>query len=398
MKKYLLTITLTIISILVTGYSAPKKEIDNNTKLSRNIFSSKIKDNYIIYNSKTIGKNVIRLYPEPDMNYFKNWEENFSKAIDYIKSNILVEFNIDSEEFQSYVKQFMFIDTGTEIDSQVIEFVKFMDYYENIEKNNKILNYYSADELNVKIADEEFLELLPIPANAQKTREPKPGDDISNVIVEAAASNGYNPSDAVKYAKDWWYKTNNDDYPYYTEYYGLDSSTNAMNDLEHSPMSGRYQSATKRTYSDCTNFVSQCLKAGGMIEKKSGLLLPYTKSENWYYSDSKPSYTWGAALNFYNHWSERAGVTPVSSNLQAGDVVSIDMTGDGDPDHTAIITKVKSTGSDYDERLLLTQHTYDRCETRWDSSAKKEVEYTLQYLYDKGYTIYGYEMDKATNN
>jgi len=60
MKKYLLTITLTIISILVTGYSAPKKEIDNNTKLSRNIFSSKIKDNYIIYNSKTIGKNVIR--------------------------------------------------------------------------------------------------------------------------------------------------------------------------------------------------------------------------------------------------------------------------------------------------------------------------------------------------
>lgn len=252
---------------MVTGYSAPKKEIDNNTKLSRNIFSSKIKDDYIIYNSKTIGKNVIRLYPEPDMNYFKNWEENFSKAIDYIKSNILVEFNIDSEEFQSYVKQFMFIDTGTEIDSQVIEFVKFMDYYENIEKNNKILNYYSADELNVKIADEEFLELLPIPANAQKTRESKPGDDISNVIVEAAASNGYNPSDAVKYAKDWWYKTNNDDYPYYTEYYGLDSSTNAMNDLEHSPMSGRYQSATKRTYSDCTNFVSQCLKAGGMIEK-----------------------------------------------------------------------------------------------------------------------------------
>lgn len=48
--------------------------------------------------------------------------------------------------------------------------------------------------------------------------------------------------------KKWWYQTNNDDYPYYTDYYGLDSSTNAMNDLEHDPMSERSQ--TTRTYSD----------------------------------------------------------------------------------------------------------------------------------------------------
>lgn len=398
MKKCLLSIIsiLVIANIFITGYSVPAKAIDDNKKLTRNIFSSKIEDHYIIYNSETIGINVIRLYPEPDMKYFENWQEKYSKAIDYIKGNIPIEFNINSEEFQSFVKQYMFIDTGTAIDNQVIEFVKFIDYYENIGKNNKILSYYSADELNSKKVEEEFSGLLPIPTDARITSESKSSDDINNIIFGEASTNGYDASATVTYAKKWWYQTNNDDYPYYTDYYGLDTSTNAMNDLEHDPMSGRSQT-TRRTYSDCTNFVSQCLKAGGMIEIKSGILLPHTKSTNWYYSDSKPSYTWGGALNFYNHWSQRAGVTPSSSNLQTGDVVSVDMTGDGDPDHTAIITKIKSTGSDYDERILLTQHTYDRCETRWDSSAKKEVDYTLQYLYDKGYTIYGYEMDKATN-
>jgi hypothetical protein len=242
------------------------------------------------------------------MKYFENWQEKYSKAIDYIKGNIPIEFNINSEEFQSFVKQYMFIDTGTAIDNQVIEFVKFIDYYENIGKNNKILSYYSADELNSKKVEEEFSGLLPIPTDARITSESKSSDDINNIIFGEASTNGYDASATVTYAKKWWYQTNNDDYPYYTDYYGLDTSTNAMNDLEHDPMSGRSQT-TRRTYSDCTNFVSQCLKAGGMIEIKSGILLPHTKSTNWCYSDSKPSYTWGGALNFYNHWSQRAGVT-----------------------------------------------------------------------------------------
>lgn len=139
MKKCLLSIIsiLVIANIFITGYSVPAKAIDDNKKLTRNIFSSKIEDHYIIYNSETIGINVIRLYTEPDMKYFENWQEKYSKAIDYIKGNIPIEFNINSEEFQSFVKQYMFIDTGTAIDNQVIEFVKFIDYYENIGKNNK---------------------------------------------------------------------------------------------------------------------------------------------------------------------------------------------------------------------------------------------------------------------
>ena len=69
---------------------------------------------------------------------------------------------------------------------------------------------------------------------------------------------------------------------------------------------GKVQHVVAR--SDCTNFVSLRISAGGMKYRKTGILLPHRQSSNWYYEDKKPSHTWGGANNFYLHWKERAGI------------------------------------------------------------------------------------------
>lgn len=111
-----------------------------------------------------------------------------------------------------------------------------------------------------------------------------------------------------------------------------------------------------------------------------GIFTTYRSDKVWYYSDSKPSHTWGGAHNFYKHWKKRAGIAKKSGSLGKGDVVNIDFQNDGKIDHTVIITKVKS-GTQY-----YTQHTTD--------SKNKN---TISDLYKKGYTLYGYDMDKASN-
>ncbi|MBD2845539.1 amidase domain-containing protein [Paenibacillus sp. IB182496] len=133
-------------------------------------------------------------------------------------------------------------------------------------------------------------------------------------------------------------------------------------------------------WNDCTNFVSQALLAGGM-EMRYGV--NYQHYLSWHFGPLVPSFPWGGAQNFYQHWSDRAGVAAYATDLQTGDAVNADFDGDGDMEHTAIITK--NTGSTTAHKFL-TQHTADRKETT-----------TLSTWYSAGYNVYGYEMDKADN-
>lgn len=122
----------------------------------------------------------------------------------------------------------------------------------------------------------------------------------------------------------------------------------------------------KRTWNDCANFVSQCLKAGGANYIKNGIWLPHQKDENWYYSDSKPSHSWGGASNFQKHWSKRVGTRSSSGDSKVGDPVSLDYNGDGLADHTVIITTVNSRAS---RDVLYAGHTSDQFEAKGKSLA-----------------------------
>lgn len=132
----------------------------------------------------------------------------------------------------------------------------------------------------------------------------------------------------------------------------------------------------KRTWQDCANYVSQCLAAGGAEQIESGWLLPHQKTENWYYSDSKPSHTWGGAPNFFNHWKDRVGVRSSTNDAKKGDPFSVDYGGDNIPEHTLIITSVSGTSTSnmkyachtsdqFEEPGKSLRTIYDSCESVW---------------------------------
>ncbi|MDR6226080.1 amidase domain-containing protein [Desmospora profundinema] len=174
-------------------------------------------------------------------------------------------------------------------------------------------------------------------------------DDADEQGAFLEETNGYNREKARDYAYQWWNKRNNDEYGYYSQVNG-----------------GCYD-----CWYDCTNFVSQAMKAGGLVEWKDD---PW-----WYYSDDKPSYAWGVSNSLYKHLEERAQPARSLSELNIGDVVNADLDGDGDIDHSAIITNIRYG------QIFVTQHSVDR------------RDFPLSYWFFAGYDVYGWKLGTADN-
>lgn len=107
-----------------------------------------------------------------------------------------------------------------------------------------------------------------------------------------------------------------------------------------------------RTYgNDCTNFVSQCLKAGGWIE--AGGVFSRTSNSSWFYGsyESSTSYTWAGAENHYWFHQSTGRSTLATSvyNMSLGDVLQADFgpTPDNNINHTVIISKEDASGNDF---------------------------------------------------
>ena len=336
------------------------------------IFSDKVKTYSTLVNED--GKEI-GFYPEVKLSKTELLD-SYRYAYQYVSKQANmngISNDIDDVEFQQFAKMYALVETANQaLNEELKEFSYIMDLYENKQKN---------EEIKTKLKEKDrYEEIIPLMPTTETPTSPVPDTLFKE---PKKVSNGYNATQAVTYAKEWWNKTNNTGYPYYAEYYKQDITNNAYNDLDEN-MEG--QSSTRRGWSDCTNFVSQCISAGGMKYRKTGILLPHRQSSNWYYEDKKPSHTWGGANNFYLHWKERAGIAENSSVLNLGDVLSIDFTQDGDIDHTAIIT---SDNGDTNKEKLLTQHSVDRCETLPTGN-----DYSIEYLYQQNFAIYGYEMDK----
>ena len=101
---------------------------------------------------------------------------------------------------------------------------------------------------------------------------------------------------------------------------------------------------------DCTNFVSQCVRAGGWPERGK---YKYWSSSSWYYDwGRRPGYsnTWTVANDFSKFlaiysWRGRMYSLrhkPWNRYFQVGDIVQIDYSRDGRWDHTMIVTKIDS--------------------------------------------------------
>ncbi|QGG48511.1 amidase domain-containing protein [Heliorestis convoluta] len=123
---------------------------------------------------------------------------------------------------------------------------------------------------------------------------------------------------------------------------------------------------------DCTNFISQCLFAGGMPWVE-GPLERFTWATYWWCKpgatdrdgDRRITLTWKVASAFHNHWSKRATDYSIHSpeemiaqwpqwleKLWRGDVIQLTLP-EGRPYHTLLV--VKKVEQDFH----LAAHTYD---------------------------------------
>lgn len=372
MKK-IIAVAITALCICnTTFFTYAMEQKSEKTVSNSEDFSDKVKTYSTLVNED--GKEI-GFYPEVKLSKTELLD-SYRYAYQYVSKQANmngISNDIDDVEFQQFAKMYALVETANQaLNEELKEFSYIMDLYENKQKN---------EEIKTKLKEKDrYEEIIPLMPTTETPTSPVPDTLFKE---PKKVSNGYNATQAVTYAKEWWNKTNNTGYPYYAEYYKQDITNNAYNDLDEN-MEG--QSSTRRGWSDCTNFVSQCISAGGMKYRKTGILLPHRQSSNWYYEDKKPSHTWGGANNFYLHWKERAGIAENSSVLNLGDVSSIDFTQDGDIDHTAIIT---SDNGDTNKEKLLTQHSVDRCETLPTGN-----DYSIEYLYQQNFAIYGYEMDK----
>jgi len=103
---------------------------------------------------------------------------------------------------------------------------------------------------------------------------------------------------------------------------------------------------------DCTNFVSQCLAAGGW--QNSGFY-DRTNSYNWFcYWGWYMSYTWGGAPNFKQFLDNSGRATRVNAwqNLTGGDVIVMDENGNGTISHSVFVLGRNAQGT-----IMLGQHS-----------------------------------------
>jgi hypothetical protein len=188
------------------------------------------------------------------------------------------------------------------------------------------------------------------------------GDDDGDKDAEEPAqpplkteANGYNRAKAVEYAYKWWNKRNNEEYGYYSR-----------------SMGGCYD-----CWYDCTNFVSQVIKTGGIKERVGR----YDWFDYWFYNDDQPSLTWGLAHSFYKHMKSvrQAQNATLPSDLQVGDIISVDFEGDGDIDHSVVITKIQNG------QIYATYHSSD-------NKDKNITDWLLRY------DVYAWKMETVKNN
>ncbi|QCR30966.1 amidase domain-containing protein [Lysinibacillus sp. SGAir0095] len=168
----------------------------------------------------------------------------------------------------------------------------------------------------------------------------------------------YNRNAAVEYARAWWDKKN----PAYPAF-----------------------------LVDCTNFISQCLRAGGApMSGAPNRGRGWWITDAWrsghrgegHYSKESWSYSWSVAHSF--RWylqNAKSGLTAKQvqnpSELQIGDVICYDFQGNGVVDHTTIVTSM------VDGVPYIHAHTADSADRHYDYSNSLAYTPNIRYYFFK---------------
>jgi hypothetical protein len=169
------------------------------------------------------------------------------------------------------------------------------------------------------------------------------------MLVDERISYKYDRAKAVRYAETWW---------------------------------NSYNPAFPKFKVDCTNFISQCLYAGGA---------PMTgypnRAKGWWCKNNNWSYSWAVAHSFRRYLSgARVGLQAVEvsspEQLMAGDVICYDFQGNGRFDHTTIVVAKDANGMP-----LVNAHTTNSRMRYWsyeDSTAyTPNIRYKFFHIIDR---------------
>ncbi|WP_079507716.1 amidase domain-containing protein [Mesobacillus jeotgali] len=140
-----------------------------------------------------------------------------------------------------------------------------------------------------------------------------------------------------------------------------------------------YNPSFKKFEVDCTNYISQCLHAGGAPMRGYP-----NRSNGWWMQSNNWSFSWSVAnaMRWHIPGSKlglRGREVTIPEKLKLGDVICYDFEGDGRFDHTTIVT-----GHDADGMPLVNAHTYN-CRMRY-WAYKDSTAYTPNIKY-KFFTI-----------
>jgi hypothetical protein len=221
-----------------------------------------------------------------------------------------------------------------ESDEEEFQTVKYFAHYQYLIKQKGIL--YMEEEVEMRVAkfykDALVLdeEMKPVEVQEHKAIPAIPDFEMNGERL----SYQYNRLRAVQYAERWW---------------------------------NSYNPAYKKFENDCTNFISQCLRAGGAPMRG----FP-NRGSGWWLQNKNWSYSWTMAHSLRQYLANsksglRAREVSGPDQLLLGDVICYDFEGDGRFNHNTIVT-----GRDANGEPLVNAHTYNSRMRYWayeDSSA-----------------------------
>ncbi|WJE16684.1 amidase domain-containing protein [Halobacillus sp. ACCC02827] len=137
-----------------------------------------------------------------------------------------------------------------------------------------------------------------------------------------------------------------------------------------------YNPAYRHFDVDCTNYVSQCLRAGGAPMHGSP-----ARSKGWWYGSGTWSYSWTVAhaLRWYMSGARKGlTATEVSSadQLSPGDIICYDFQGNGRFDHNTIVTRKDASGMP-----LVNAHTSNSRHRYWAYEDSTAYTPSIQYKF-----------------
>lgn len=185
---------------------------------------------------------------------------------------------------------------------------QFDHQYEQVWIENRVCLLEKGQEW--LIVEDEFME----EKEKDQINHPKPLDEGYDIRNPNERRSGYNRKKAVEYAERWW--------------------------DEYNPKFHEFEV-------DCTNYISQCLWAGGAPMKHSS-----DRAKGWWYRFESPvnwSFSWAVAhsLRWYLPTSQsglRGREVTSADQLQLGDVICYDFNGDGRWQHNTIVVDKDAAG------------------------------------------------------